>query len=77
MLQELGTRVVVPFLPPHKAPKPAKGLNPVFAFEGLPWVMMTQYLAAVPDRELKKVVASLAIHQDDITRALDLLLTGF
>lgn len=77
LLQELGTRVVVPLLPIEAAPKPAKQLNPLFFIDGHQHVMMVQFLAAVPERDLKKIVASLLAHQDEITRALDLLLSGF
>lgn len=77
LLDELGTRVVVPLLLQTIAPKAAERLNPVFMIDGRPFVMMTQFMAAVPDRDLKKIVASLSLYQDDITQALDLLLTGF
>ncbi len=39
--------------------------------------MLTQFLAAVPEAELRRPMQSLAAHGDDITRALDILLTGF
>ena len=48
LLQELGTRVVVPLLPPDRAPKPARGLNPAFDIDGQPHPMLTQFIAAVP-----------------------------
>jgi hypothetical protein len=38
---------------------------------------MPQYLAAVPRRELGRTVGNLLDQADDITRALDILLTGF
>ncbi|WP_406240215.1 CcdB family protein, partial (plasmid) [Acetobacter orientalis] len=41
------------------------------------FVMMTQFMAAVPERDLTKVVTSLSLYQDEITQAIDLLLTGF
>jgi len=73
LLDELGTRVVVPLLPQRTAPKPAKRLNPLFMVDDRPFVMMTQFMAAVPDRGLKKIVASLLPRQDEIAQALDLL----
>ncbi len=39
--------------------------------------MMTQDLASVPKRLLRRKVTSLAEHREKITRALDLLFTGF
>ena len=77
LLGELGTRVVVPLLPPEVAPTPARDLNPVFAIRGQPHVMLTQFLAAVPAKELRRRVSSLDADQDDIMRALDVLLVGF
>ena len=76
LLADLGTRVVVPLLPPDIAPRPARGLNPSFEVAGAPHLMMTQFLAAVPEAELKRPTQSLAAHRDDIARALDILLTG-
>ncbi|AXN01866.1 MULTISPECIES: CcdB family protein [Acetobacter] len=77
LLDELGTRIVVPLLAQKVAPKPAKRLNPVFTIDDQSFVMMTQFMAAVPERDLKKGVTSLSLYQDEITQAIDLLLTGF
>jgi len=77
LLGELSTRVVAPLLPPAVAPKPARDLNPTFEIEGKPYVMLTQFIAAVPARELRVPVVSLAPRGDDIARALDILLVGF
>lgn len=76
LLQDLGTRVVVPLLPSELAPKAARGLNPAFDINGLPHLMLTQFIAAVPAKELRKPVLSLAARSDDITRALDILFVG-
>jgi toxin CcdB len=65
LLSELGTRVVVPLLPLADTPKPMGDLNPVFEVEGEPHVMVTQ------------AITSLAHRHDEITRALEILLTGF
>ncbi len=77
LLQGLSTRVVVPLLPPDAAPKPAKSLNPAFEIDGHPHLMLTQFIAAVPAKDLRKPVLSLDARSDDIMRALDMLLTGF
>ena len=77
LLAELDTRVVVPLLPPDLAPKPARDLNPVFDINGQLHVMLTQFLAAVPAKDLSKQVSSLDVHRDDIVRALDVWLIGF
>jgi toxin CcdB len=77
LLQDLSTRVVVPLLPPDTAPKQARDLNPSFDINGQPHLMLTQFIAAVPKRELLKPRLSLRERSDEIARALDLLLIGF
>lgn len=77
ILQQMSTRAVVPLLPVSKAPKPAKTLNPIFDIAGEPHVMVTQYLATVPERELQAPMGGLQHRHDDIVAAIDFLLHGF
>ncbi|MCP1677182.1 toxin CcdB [Natronocella acetinitrilica] len=77
LLGSLNTRVVVPLLPKSSAPSPAQRLNPVFSIEGQELVMATQYMAAIPQGELRSAVSSLAEKQDEISAALDMLFLGF
>jgi len=77
LLSELSTRVVVPLLPLTNAPLPAQRLNPVFDIENLEVLMATQFLAAVPESELKEVVGNLEGFQNEISVALDMLFSGF
>lgn len=77
LLKGLNTRVVVPLLPKSSAPFPAQRLNPVFNIEGQEVVMATQYMAAVPEGELRFGVSSLTEQQDEISGALDMLFLGF
>lgn len=77
LLGGLNTRIVVPLLPQSSAPLPAQRLNPVFSVDGHEVVMATQYLAAVPERELSLKAGSLAMYQDEISGALDMLFLGF
>ncbi|MEI6162351.1 MAG: CcdB family protein [Roseococcus sp.] len=76
-LDRLETRVVAPLLPPDAVPRPIRDLHPRFEIEGQPYLMATQLLGAIPKRELGPSVGSLATQQDEITRALDVLITGF
>ena len=76
LLSQLATRVVVPLLPAGSLQAAARDLNPIFDVEGQPHVMVTQAIAAVPRRELKQPIASLAHRHDAILQALDILLTG-
>jgi len=77
LLSGLNTRVVVPLLPKSSAPLPAQRLNPVFSINGMEVVMATQYIAAVPETELRFCSGSLAELQDEIVSALDMLFLGF
>ncbi len=56
---------------------PARDLNPAFEIAGQPHLMLTQFIAAVPAKELREPVLSLEARSDDIMRALDMLLVGF
>lgn len=77
LLSQLSTRTVVPLVPQAGHPPPIKELNPVFAINGEPHIMLTQAIATVPIRELKGKIASLSAHHREITRALDILLVGY
>lgn len=77
LLSGLNTRVVVPLLPRSSAPSPAQWLNPVFSIEGQELVMATQFMAAVPEHELRSGIGTLAEQQDEISAALDMLFLGF
>lgn len=77
LLGDLNTRVVVPLLPEATAPKPARRLNPVFEINGARFVMVTQFMAAVPVSVLKTPVANLESDFGAITTAVDMLMQGF
>jgi toxin CcdB len=77
LLSHLSTRVVVPLLPEGSAPKPISELNPIFEILGARHILVTQAIASLSRRELKRAVASLTAHHDRVTRALDVLLIGF
>jgi len=77
LLDGLNSRMVVPLMPLDNAPKPADRLNPVFSIGESDFVMVTQYMAAVPIRELGQPVGSLAHDFERIRAALDMLFDGF
>lgn len=52
-------------------------LNPVFRISGSEYVMMTQFIAAVPLPVLKTPIGTLAEQFDQITAALDILFHGY
>jgi toxin CcdB len=76
LLKQLNTRFVVPLLPAEAAPKPAARLNPTFEIEGEPYVMMTQFAAAVLVGELGEKVGSLIDRDVEVINALDVLISG-
>lgn len=77
LLEALNTRLVVPLLPLSNAPLPAKRLNPLFEIDGENYVMVSQFLAAVPKNLLRKNAGNLEEQLSEINDALDLLITGF
>ncbi len=74
--RHLDTCFVVPLLLPAGAPLPARRLNPLFTIDGETYVMVTQFAASMPVRELGARVASLLGDDFTITSALDLLMCG-
>ncbi|MBA2960509.1 MULTISPECIES: CcdB family protein [Ramlibacter] len=76
LLSHLSTCVVVPLLPVDAAPKPARTLNPMFEITGVPHVMVTQFIAAVPRRLFASEVADLQEQAHEIVNALDCLFQG-
>jgi toxin CcdB len=76
-LDQLNTRIVVPVRVPERAPTPARRLNPAFLLEGATYIMVTQFLSAVPERELHDARGNLSRHHDEIVAALDMLFHGF
>lgn len=77
LLDALNTVVVAPLMPVNEAPPPITRLNPCFEVEAGRFVLLTQFVAAVPIAVLKTRVGSLADHSDVISNALDLLFYGF
>lgn len=77
LLGHLNTRFVVPLRVPEQSPLPARRLNPVFTINGQPYVMLTQYAAAITARECGPAMISLAHEDVAILNALDMLISGY
>lgn len=77
ILSDLNTRFVIPLLPSDEAPRPASRLNPIFDIQGEPLVMVTQFAAAVPVKELGAHAGSLIAEDTAIIGAIDMLLSGY
>ncbi len=77
LLDKMNTRVVVPLMPTSDAPLPARRLNPVFEINGVSYMMVTQFVSAIPANTLGEPAANLSVHFDEITNALDMVFQGF
>jgi len=76
-LSRLTTRVVIPLTPLGSyGARPITRLHPVVNVEGVPHVLLTNELAAVPASTLRSPVGSLLAERSTMIRALDLLFTG-
>lgn len=77
LLDEMDTCVVLPMARLQAARGSASvRLNPKFHIENIPVVLLTQLVAAVPVASLRKHVANLEMHREEIVRALDFLIDG-
>ena len=76
LLRHLNTRMVVPLLPQAHAPAPAQTLNPTFDIDGTPCVMVTQFMASVPQTMLQTRALSVEHRAHEVLSALDCLFQG-
>ena len=76
LLDEFGSRVVVPLLPVADVQTVSR-LHPVFVIEDLPCIMSTHLIFAIPLERLGEKIASLAHEDLTITSALDKLFSGY
>lgn len=78
LLDELGTRVVIPLAPATAATRRAalQTLTPVLTVDGKDYVALTPQLAGIATRELGPPVADLTTARPAILAAIDLLFTG-
>ncbi|MEC3949213.1 CcdB family protein [Sphingobium sp. HWE2-09] len=76
-IDHVGTRLVVPLLPPADMPAALPSLHPCFEIDGERLMMATHLAGAIHSRLLKRPVGKLHRHEYAIMRALDTLLTGF
>ena len=78
LLEELGTRVVIPLTPASVATKRTtmQTLTPICTVDGKRYVLITPQLAGISANELGPSVADLSHARQVIIAALDLLFTG-
>ena len=76
-LDDLNTRFAVLLRRRDRAGQPDRRLNPVVVIDGTDYVMLTQFVASVPTRELGRPRTTLIAQSDAIGDAIDFLLFGF
>src|SRR5690348_14936449 len=76
LLEHLSTRLVVPLIPREEGAPQVARLNPLVFVDGREFIMATQLAAAVLQRDLGEVVASLRDRSFEIVGALDVLFSG-
>lgn len=76
VLRDFKTRIVVPLIPAVDAPKALSRLHPRFEVDGQMTIMATHLMAAIPVKELRRQIGTLAGDRYAILGALDFLLTG-
>ena len=78
LLDELGTRVVIPLAKaPRLVRKPVTRLTPLVHFEGDAYLLMTPLLAGMVLRELGPPAGTLVGQRDAVMAAMDFLPSGF
>ena len=76
LLEAMATRVVAPLLPRGNAGRSLKSLTPEVMIGAETLVFMPQLLATLTTIELGDRISNVGAHRDEITRALDALLSG-
>ncbi|MCP3735521.1 CcdB family protein [Sphingomonas sp. RP10(2022)] len=74
---DIGTRFVIPLMPPGEIPPTNRRLNPSFDVNGETLFMLSQFATAVRTVELKSRVCSLAQHHIAIITAIDTLVGSY
>lgn len=79
ILNELGTRVVIPLIEKISNHDPViKNLNPIIAIDNKDYVLMTSDITVLKKETLGKKITNLEEgHRLEITQALDFVFQGF
>jgi toxin CcdB len=78
LIEETGTRVVVPMVPATRgrSPPAISSLAPIMQVNGKPHVLVVPLLAAIESSDLGIAEADLSADRSTILAALDLLISG-
>ena len=77
LFAHIGSRVIIPLLPPDFKTAPLPRLMPVVLVKGVEYRLVTTDLAAVPCEQLGALIGNLEDQRDVIVNAVDFLLQGF
>lgn len=67
------TVVAIPLIADYPA---GRLLNPTIRVDGAPYVLATRLVAAIPKASARHTGFDAADHRDDITRAIDVMVSG-
>lgn len=77
LLNELGTRLVIPMFHKKAVRKIITRLMPELEFEGKKYVLMTPQMAGVSLKELGEPAGDLSANRAEVLGAIELLVVGF
>jgi toxin CcdB len=70
------SRLIAPMAPRAALPGAAGRLLPIVRHDGREFLLATELMTSLPVSALRNALGSIAVHRDDITRAIDWLFTG-
>lgn len=76
LIRHLPTRLVVPLFEFGQGLEPSGRLNPVFTVAERPMIFAPQYMVSIPLAELQPMRTSLAVHDLEMTSAIDIMFSG-
>ncbi|HUR41816.1 MAG TPA: CcdB family protein [Verrucomicrobiae bacterium] len=76
-LVNVRARVIVMLVAPSYFGKRMRGLNPLLNVNGVEVVMSPTEIGAIQSKHLGPAIADLSAHRQQITAAMNFLLTGF
>ena len=76
MLDGLSTRVVAPLVAEEALSHPMRLLTPRLIIDGIPCLLLTHLLAAIPKTSLGQPVNNASSQREAIIASIDLLFTG-
>ena len=77
LLSSLETRLVIPVATKKRFGRELiKNLNPIIKYESKEYIVLTQQMAAIPNKSIGSVVCDCLSIRQDVISAIDFLITG-